>query len=104
MTAALLSLVLAAGPAAALSPAPVRRPKISWILQVGLAHSKDDANHYVVSGIHARFPVFALDRERRSDRLGGFGLEVGGYPYPDIGRAYVPGPDADPLTPGKSNF
>ena len=26
------------------------------------------------------------------------------YPYPVISRAYVPGPDADPNTPGKYNF
>src|SRR2546429_6056819 len=26
------------------------------------------------------------------------------YPYPMISRAYVPGPDADPATPGKYNF
>ena len=101
MTAALLSLLLAADPTA---PPPVRRPKISWTLQVGLAHSKDDANHYAVSGFQARFPLFALDRQHKSDRLGGFGLELGAYPYPVISRAYVPGPDADPLTPGKYNF
>jgi hypothetical protein len=103
MTAALLSLFLAADPAAT-SPPPVRKPKISWTLQVGLAHSRDDTNHYAVSGFQARFPLFALDRQRKSDRLGGFGLELGAYPYPVISRAYVPGPDADPLTPGKYNF
>src|SRR5688572_26715173 len=103
MTAALLSLLLAADPAVA-SPPTIRKPKISWTMQAGLAHSADDTNHYAVSGIQARFPLFALDRERGSDRLGGFGLEVGAYPYPMISRAYVPGPDADPLTPGKFNF
>lgn len=103
MTAALLCLLLAAGPAPTVSP-PVRKPKISWTLQVGLAHSRDDTNHYAVSGFQARFPLFALDRRDKSDRLGGFGLELGAYPYPVISRAYVPGPDADPLTPGKYNF
>src|SRR5262245_35955053 len=86
------------------STTPVRKPKISWTLQVGLAHSPDDADHYALSGIQARFPVFALDREKKSDRLGGFGIEVGAYPYPVIARAYVPGPDADPNTAGKFNF
>jgi hypothetical protein len=104
MTVALFCLCLVADPAAPPSPPPVRKPKISWTLQVGLAHSKDDTNHYAVSGFQARFPLFALDRERKSDRLGGFGLEVGAYPYPVISRAYVPGPNADPLTPGKYNF
>jgi hypothetical protein len=82
----------------------VRKPKTSWTLQVGLAHSADDADHYAVSGFHARFPLFALDRLDKSDRLGSIGLEVGAYPYPVISRAYVPGPDADPDTPGKYNF
>ena len=104
MTVALLSLLLAADPTAQTSPPPVRKAKISWTLQVGLAHSKDDTNHYAVSGFQARFPLFALDREHKSDRLGGFGLELGAYPYPVISRAYVPGKDADPLTPGKYNF
>ena len=103
MTAALLFLFLAADPAATSRPT-VRKPKISWTLQVGLAHSKDDTHHYAVSGFQARFPLFALDRQDKSDRLGGFGLELGAYPYPVISRAYVPGPDADPLTPGKYNF
>jgi hypothetical protein len=104
MTACLLSLFLAAAPAAPTPARPVRKPRISWTLQVGLAHSRDDASHYAVSGLQARFPLFALDRQHKSDRLGGFGLEVGAYPYPVISRAYVPGPDADPLTPGKFNF
>ena len=104
MTAALLSLLLAADPAAPISTPRVRKPKISWALQMGLAHSKDDTDHYAVSGFQARFPLFALDREHKSDRLGGFGLELGAYPYPVISRAYVPGPGADPLTPGKFNF
>lgn len=102
MVATLLSLLLLADAGA---PAPaVRKPKVSWTLQVGLAHSPDDTDHYVLSGIQARFPLLALDRERKSDRLGGLGLEIGAYPYPMIGRAYVPGRDADPLTPGKFDF
>jgi hypothetical protein len=103
MTAALLWLWLASTPGTP-PPPTVRKPKISWTLQVGLAHSRDDVDHYAVSGFQARFPLFALDRERKSDRLGGFGLELGAYPYPVISRAYVPGPDADPETPGKHNF
>jgi hypothetical protein len=83
---------------------PVRKPKISWTLQVGLAHSARDDDHYAVSGIQGRFPVFALDRATGSDRWGGLGVEVGAYPYPVISRAYVPGPEADPETPGKHNF
>jgi hypothetical protein len=83
---------------------PARRPRDSWTLQVGLAHSADDDDHYAVSGFQARFPIYTLDRKRKSDRLGSIGLEVGGYPYPVISRAYVPGPDADPETPGKYNF
>jgi hypothetical protein len=83
---------------------PIRKPKDSWTLQIGLAHSADDGDHYAVSGFHARFPLFALDRQDKSDRLGGIGLEIGAYPYPVISRAYVPGPGADPNTPGKYNF
>jgi hypothetical protein len=71
---------------------------------VGLAHSAGDSDHYAVSGFQARFPLFALDRSDKSDRLGSIGLEVGAYPYPVISRAYVAGPDADPNTPGKYNF
>lgn len=82
----------------------IRKPKPSWTLQIGLAHSADDADHYAVSGFQGRFPLMALDRTDKSDRLGGIGLEVGLYPYPVISRAYVPGPDADPVTPGKYNF
>ena len=82
----------------------VRRPRDSWTLQVGLANSAADDDHYAVSGFQARFPIFALDRATKSDRLGSIGLEVGAYPYPMISRAYVPGPDADPETPGKYNF
>ena len=83
---------------------PIRKPRDSWTLQVGLADSAGDADHYAVSGFQARFPVFALDREQKSDRRGSIGLEVGMWPYPVISRAYVPGPDADPNTPGKYNF
>jgi hypothetical protein len=83
---------------------PIRKPRDSWTLQVGLAHSAGDADHYAVSGFQARFPLFALDREKKSDRLGSIGLEVGMYPYPVTSRAYVAGPDADPNTPGKYNF
>lgn len=99
-------LLLAASAAAeeAGPPRTVRKPKISWTLQVGLAHSADDQDHYAVSGIQGRFPVFALDRDTKSDRFGGLGIEVGAWPYPMIGRAYVPGPDADPDTKGKVNF
>jgi hypothetical protein len=82
----------------------VRKPRDSWTLQVGLAHSADDGNHYAVSGFQARFPFYALDRKSKSDRLGSIGVEIGAYPYPVISRAYVPGPDADPETPGKYNF
>jgi hypothetical protein len=82
----------------------IRKAKPSWTLQVGLAHSSDDADHYAVSGFQGRFPLIALDRTDKSDRLGGIGLEVGLYPYPVISRAYVAGPDADPNTPGKYNF
>src|SRR5437870_11535720 len=83
---------------------PVRKPRDSWTLQVGLAHSAHDSDHYAVSGFQARFPVIALDRQDKSDRLGSIGVEIGMYPYPVISRAYVPGPDADPNTPGKYNF
>ena len=103
----LLLLVTTCLPAAAAdAPAakPLRKPKDSWTLQIGLAHSANDRDHYAVSGFQARIPVFALDRENKSDRLGGFGIEIGMYPYPVISRAYVPGADADPDTPGKFNF
>ena len=89
-------------PAAAARPA--RKPRVSWTLEFGLAHSADDADHYAVSGFQGRFPLFAFDRKDKSDRFGGIGLEIGAYPYPIISRAYVPGPDADPNTPGKFNF
>jgi hypothetical protein len=82
----------------------MRKPKQSWTLQVGLAHSAEDRDHYVASGIYGRFPLFALDRGTGSDRLGNIGIEIGAYPYPVISRAYVPGPDADPGTAGKYNF
>jgi hypothetical protein len=82
----------------------VRKPKESWTLQVGLAHSAEDGDHYVASGISGRWPLFALDRATGSDRLGSIGVEIGAYPYPVISRAYVPGPDADPNTGGKYNF
>jgi hypothetical protein len=87
-------------PAAKLVP----KPRDSWTLQVGLAHSAEDSDHYAVSGFQARFPVFALDRKDKSDRLGSIGVEIGMYPYPVISRAYVPGASADPNTPGKYNF
>jgi hypothetical protein len=82
----------------------VRKPKGSWTFEVGLAHSGAESDHYVVSGIYGRFPLFALDRGTGSDRLGSIGIEIGAYPYPVISRAYVPGPDADPATAGKYNF
>ena len=82
----------------------VHKQKPSWMLQVGLADSAGDRDHYVVSGFHGRWPVFAFDRADKSNRLGGLGIEVGMYPYPVISRAYVPGPNADPKTPGKYNF
>jgi hypothetical protein len=82
----------------------VRKPKGSWTLQVGLAHSAEDGDHYVASGIYGRWPLYALDRAAGSDRLGSIGIEIGAYPYPVISRAYVPGPDADPSTAGKYNF
>lgn len=81
----------------------VQRPKDSWTLQFGLAHSADGADHYAVSGFHGRLPLFALAGDK-SDRLGSIGVEIGMYPYPVISRAYVPGTDADPDTPGKYNF
>jgi hypothetical protein len=83
---------------------PARKPKDSWTLQVGLAHSSSDQDHYVVSGFQGRLPIWALDRKEKSDRLGNIGVEIGMYPYPVISRAYVPGTDADPETPGKHNF
>jgi hypothetical protein len=83
---------------------PLRKPKDSWTLQGGLAHSAQDSDHYVVSGIYGRWPLFALDRTDKSDRLGSIGIEIGAYPYPVISRAYVAGPDADPDTAGKYNF
>ena len=82
----------------------IRKPKGSWTLQVGLSHSAEDVDHYVSSGIYGRWPLYALDRARKSDRLGNIGIEIGAYPYPVISRAYVPGPDADPATAGKYNF
>ena len=82
----------------------VRKPKGSWTLEVGLAHSAGDSDHYVASGIYGRWPLFALDRASGSDRLGSIGIGIGAYPYPVISRAYVPGPDADPTTAGKYNF
>jgi hypothetical protein len=95
-------------PAANEPPTPaakrVRKPKSSWVLQFGLSHSADDEDHYAVSGISGRFPIFALDLQDKSDRLGSVGIEVGAYPYPVISRAYVPGPGADANTPGKYNF
>lgn len=81
-----------------------RRPRDSWTLEFGLSHSASHVDHYAVSGFHARFNIYTLDRAQRTDRLGSIGLEVGAYPYPVISRAYVPGPDADPETPGKYNF
>jgi hypothetical protein len=110
MTGAGITLMMmAAATVSAQDPAPattrtVRKPKLSWTLQFGLAHSTDDADHYAVSGFQGRFPLFAFDRKDKSDRFGGLGLEIGAYPYPVTSRAYVPGPDADPDTPGKYNF
>jgi len=83
---------------------PGRRPRDSWTLEFGLSHSSSEVDHYAVSGFHAHFPIYTLDRADKTDRLGSIGLEVGAYPYPVISRAYVPGPDADPETPGKYNF
>jgi hypothetical protein len=102
-------LVLAAcAPALAQAPPSsepsVRKPRDSWVLQFGLAHSEDDQDHYAVSGFQGRFALLALDRKDESDRLGDLGVEVGLYPYPMISRAYVPGPGADPETQGKHNF
>ena len=103
-----MSLVLALGiPVSAeqtSSGQTVRKPKGSWTLLVGLSHSAGDGDHYAASGIYGRWPIFALDRATKSDRLGSIGIEVGAYPYPVISRAYVPGPDADPNTAGKYNF
>lgn len=100
----LTCLMAVAADAPPAPPRTVRKPKLSWTLQFGLADSADDADHYAVSGFHGRFPIFAFDRKDKSDRFGGLGLEVGAWPYPVISRAYVPGPDADPETPGKYNF
>jgi hypothetical protein len=102
----LLMLCMAAGAedAPPVAARPVRKPKMSWTLQFGLAHSADDADHYAVSGFQGRFPLFAFDRKDKSDQFGGLGLEIGAYPYPVTSRAYVPGPDADPNTAGKYNF
>jgi hypothetical protein len=99
-------LLTLCGTLAADSPAPAarRKPRDSWTLQLGLAHSADDANHYAVSGFQARLPVFALDRREKTDRRGDIGVEIGMYPYPVTSRAYVPGAGADPTTPGKYNF
>jgi hypothetical protein len=106
--AALLSLLAVATPSSGADEArthrTLRKPKDSWTLQVGLAHSAEDTDHYVASGIYGRWPLFALDRADKSDRLGSIGIEIGAYPYPVISRAYVPGPDADPNTAGKYNF
>ena len=103
--AALAGPVVAPAETPAEAPAPrFRKAKASWVLQVGVSHSASDDDHYVVSGLHGRFPLFAFERRDKSDRLGGLGLEIGLYPYPVISRAYVPGPDADPSTPGKFNF
>ena len=111
--AVLMMMSAAAGPQEvpappAPTPAPatrtIRKPKISWTLQFGLAHSADDEDHYAVSGFQGRFPLFAFDRKDKSDRYGGLGLEIGAYPYPMTSRAYVPGPGADPETPGKFNY
>jgi hypothetical protein len=103
---ALAAVLACAAPARSAEPAAprIRKPKPSWVLQVGLSHSASDVDHYAVSGFHGRFPLFAFDRRDKSDRLGGLGLEVGLYPYPVTSRAYVPGPAADPNTPGKYNF
>ena len=102
-----VSLAMAApghGDEVASTGGTIRRPRDSWTLQFGLSHSSSDLDHYAVSGFHAWFPIYALDRGTKSDAFGAIGLEVGAYPYPDISRAYVPGPDADPETPGKYNF
>jgi hypothetical protein len=74
------------------------------VLQFGLAHSSEDQDHYAVSGFQGRFALIALDRKNKSDKKGDLGVEVGLYPYPMISRAYVPGANADPETPGKHNF
>jgi hypothetical protein len=105
---AIAILVMTSVAAVAQDAAPpgraIRKPRVSWTLQFGLAHSEDDADHYAVSGFQGRFPLFAFDRKEKSDRFGGLGLEIGAWPYPIISRAYVPGVDADPQTPGKFNF
>ncbi|HVR69635.1 MAG TPA: hypothetical protein VMT87_02215 [Vicinamibacteria bacterium] len=104
---AAVPLLLATCVPAAAEPAggrPLRKPKDSWTIQVGLSHSAAADDHYAVSGLQGRLAFFALDRQDKSDRLGSLGLEIGLYPYPIISRAYVPGADADPDTPGKYNF
>lgn len=100
----LIALCLTALESASAQEPAIRKPRDSWVLQFGLAHSADDQDHYAVSGFQGRFALLALDRTDKSDRLGDFGVEVGLYPYPVISRAYVPGPDADPDTQGKHNF
>ena len=45
----------------------VRRPRDSWTLQLGLSHSSSDLDHYAVSGFHAWFPLYSLDRDTKSD-------------------------------------
>src|SRR6185503_19701303 len=108
VTPVVLCLVLALATHVSAEQTPssptIRKPKQSWTLLVGLSHSAEDSDHYVVSGIYGRWPLFALDRASGSDRLGSIGIEIGAYPYPVISRAYVPGPDADPTTSGKYNF
>jgi hypothetical protein len=100
--AALAALCASSLPASAGESRPgIRKPKDSWTIQVGLSHSEDGEDHYAVSGLQGRLALFALDRRDGSDRLGSLGLELGLYPYPMISRAYVPGPEADPHTPGK---
>lgn len=59
-SAIFLMMCVAAGAQDAPAPAArtIRKPKISWTLQFGLAHSDDDAEHYAVSGFQGRFPLF----------------------------------------------
>ena len=99
----MLSLLAVTAPSSA-EEARIHKPKDSWTLALGLSDSARGDDHYVVSGFYGRFPLYALDRRDKSDRLGDIGLEIGAWPYPVISRAYVPGPDADPETPGKFNF